>query len=189
MLCGCRVLPPPLEISTNQQNRNPHQAPAQPCRSPQCRPHHTCCKLQRLHLILQCPVTCPGLATYTLAGLCSLWLPSAASSSGNLNNPAKPQNPQTTCPALPQPPVQAPPYLASTAEAAFDLTVPHKITGAGHSHTGRTLCAVVTECCLLLWKSPQTGTTASPTNHLPSRPAAALSAGSTTPSRHCRGCI
>ena len=54
--CGCRVLPPPLEISLNRQNRNPLKPPAQqPCRSPQCRPHHTCCIQQRLHLTLQCP--------------------------------------------------------------------------------------------------------------------------------------
>ena len=31
-----------LEISSNQQNRNPHNPIAQPCRTPQCRPHHTC---------------------------------------------------------------------------------------------------------------------------------------------------
>ena len=36
------------------------------------------------------------------------------------------------------------------AEAAFDLAVPHGMLRAGHSHTGRALCAVVAECCLLL---------------------------------------
>ena len=42
------------------------------------------------HLTLQYSIACPGLATRTLAGLCALWLPSTASSSGNLNQPAKP---------------------------------------------------------------------------------------------------
>ena len=80
--CGCRVLPPPLKISTNRQNRYTHKPPAQhPYRSPQCRPYHNCCTLQRLHLTLQCPMVCPGQATHTLAGFCcALWLPSAASS-------------------------------------------------------------------------------------------------------------
>ena len=100
MHCDCRLLPCPLEMATNRQNRNPHQPPVQPSLSPQCRPHHTCCTLQRLHLILQCPVAYPGLATHTLAGLCALLLPSAASS---LPKPAQPYPPQTTCPALPQP--------------------------------------------------------------------------------------
>ena len=78
---SCRVLPPPLDDSINQQNRNPHTPPpTQPCRSPQCRPHHSFCTLQRLHFTLQCLMACPGLATHTLAGPCALWLPSAASS-------------------------------------------------------------------------------------------------------------
>ena len=104
---------------------------------------HTCRTLQRLHSTLQCPMTCPGLPTHTLAGLCALWLPSAASSSGNLHKPTKPQPPQTTCPALPQPPVQAPPHLVLAAEAVFDAAVPHCMPRAGHSHTGTVLCAVV----------------------------------------------
>ena len=201
---------------------------------------------------------CPGLATHTLAGLCALWLPSAASSFGTLHKPAKPhpppqttctaleqppvqasthllhsaeaafdlalargmpraghshtdralcavvfeccllykssqtgklQPPQTTRPALPQPPVQAPSHLLHTAEAAFDLAVPHGMPRACHSRTGSALCAVVTECCLLLWKFPQTGKTATPTNHLYSTPAAAPSAGPTSPATQCRGCI
>ncbi len=39
-------------------------------------------------LAIRCPLVCPALATHTLAGLCALWLPSAASSShtGNLLN-------------------------------------------------------------------------------------------------------
>ena len=140
-------------------------------------------------LPLQCPIICPGLAFYTLAGLfCELWLPSAASSSGNLYTPAKPQPPQTNGPALLQPPVQAPPHLLSTAEAAFDLAVPHGMPRAGHPHTGRGLCAVVAECCLLLWTPPQTGKTATPTNHPPG-PRAVPSAGPTTPATHSRGCI
>ena len=183
-------LPPPLEITTNRQNRSPHKPPAQPCRCPQFRPHHTCCTLQRLHLTLQCRMACLGLATHTLAGLCALWLPSAASSSGTLQKPAKPQPPQTTCPALPQPPVQAPPPLLHAAEAAFDLVVPHGMPRrVGHPHTGRALCTVLAECCFLLWKSPQTGKTASPINHLHSTPAAAPSAGPNTPAAHSRGCI
>ena len=69
----------------------------------------------------------------------------------------KTATPQTTCPGLLQPAVQAPPHLMQTEEAAFDLAVSHDIPLAGHSHTGRALCAVVAECCLLLWKSAQTG--------------------------------
>ena len=100
-------------------------------------------------------MACPGLATHTLAGLCALWLPVAASSSGNIHHKlAKPQPPQTIRPALPQPPAQAPSLLLHSAESAFDLAVPHGMPRAGHSHTGRALCAVVAECCLLLWKSP-----------------------------------
>ena len=96
MRCGCRMLPPPLEISTTRQNRNTHkQPPAQPCCSPQCRLHLPCCTLKRLQLTLQSPITCLGLPTHTLAGLCALWLQSAASCSGNLHrqqihNPHKP---------------------------------------------------------------------------------------------------
>ena len=103
--CGCRVVPPPLEISTHRQNRNLHKPPAQPCRSHhQFRPQHTCCTLlHKLRLTLQRPMEYPGLATHTLAGFCALWLPSAASSSANLVQPAKPRPPKTTCLALPQP--------------------------------------------------------------------------------------
>ena len=91
MRCVCRGLPPPLEISTNRQNRNPQPPQTTPCTA-----------------------------------------------------------------ALPSPPVQAPPLLLHTAEATFDLAVPHGMPRAGHSHTGRALCAVVAECCLLLWTAPQT---------------------------------
>ena len=69
---------------------------------------------------------------------------------------AKPQPPQTTCPDLLQHPVQASPHLLHTVEAAFDLAVANGMPRAGHSHTGRALCTVVAECCLLHWKSPQT---------------------------------
>ena len=209
-------------------------------------------------MTLQCPMACPGLATLTLAGLCALWLPSAASSCGNLHTPAKPptnhlpspaaapsaspttpalrcrdyiwpcsapwyaqgwplthwqgsvgngcqllpppleisthrqnRNPhKTTCPALPQPPVQAPTDLLHTSEVAFDLAVPHGMPRASYSHTGRAQCAMSAECCLLLlWKSPHTGKTAPPTYHLPSPAAAPSSADPTTSSAHCRGCI
>ena len=158
---------------------------------PQCSLHHACQAPQRLHLTLQCPMaSCPGMATLTLAGLCVLWLPSTASSSGNHHKPAKPQPPQTTtCLALPQPPAQGPPHLVHNAESVFDLAVPHGMPRAGHSHTGRALCAVVAECCLLLWNSPpQTGKTATPENHPPG-PAAAPNAGPFMPTSHCRGCI
>ena len=135
------------------------------------------------------PMGCPALAIHTHAGLCALWLQSAASSSGNLHKPAKPKPPQPPCTApLPQPPVQAPPPLLHTAEAAFHLAVPHGMPRAGHSHTGRAQCAVVAECCLLLWKSPHTGKTATPLYHLPS-PAAVPKEGSTTPSALSKGCI
>ena len=99
-------------------------------------------------------------------------------SSGNLHKPAEPQPPQTTCPAQRQPQGQAPPRLLQTAEAAFELAVPHGMPTAGHSHAaGRALCAGVAECFVaLLSKSPQTGRTATTTtNHLPS-PATAPSA-------------
>ena len=74
--------------------------------------------------------------------------------------------PTNHLPSLPQPPVHSPAFLQYAAEAAFDLAVPNGMSRAGHSHTGRALCAVVAECCLLLWKSPQTGITTTPTNHL-----------------------
>ena len=80
----------------------------------------------------------------------------------NPHKPVKLQPPQTTCPALRQPPVQAPPHLLHAAEAAFDLTVPHGMPRSGHSRTGRALCDLVAQCILLLWKSPQTGKTAPP---------------------------
>ena len=180
------MLPPPLEISTNRQTRTPHKPPAQPCCSPQLQvPHPHSSTLHKLHLTLQCPMTCPGLATHTLAKLCALWLPRASFSSGNLQTPAKPHTPQTTCPAQPQPSRQAPPPLLATAEPAFDLAVP-RMSRAGHSHTDRAVCVVIAEWGVLLWKSPQTGKTPPPTNHLPI-PAAAPSAGSTTPAAHCIG--
>ena len=104
-------------------------------------------------IALQCPVAYPGLATHTLAGLCALWLLSAASSSGNLHKSAKLQPPQTTCLALPQPPVQDPLHLLRTAEAVFSLAVAYGMPRAGHSHTGRALCAVVAEQYLYKWKT------------------------------------
>ena len=189
MNCGCPLLPPPVDSSTNRQNCNPHEPPAQPCCSTQCRLCHTCCTLQRLHLILQCPVACPGLATHTLAGLCVLCLLSSDSTtSGKLQHSVTPHDPQTTCPAKPQYPVQAPPYLLHTAGAAFELAVAHGMPMAGHSPIGRALCAVVAEWCLHnTCNTLAFSKTTIPTNHLPS-PAAAPSAGSTTPAAHCRGC-
>ena len=143
MHCGCRVLPPSLENSQNRQNRHPHEPPVQhPCRSPQCRAHHTCCTQQRLHSTLQSPTACPGLATHTLARLCALWLVSGASTAAKLQHSAIPQPPQTTCLARPQRPVlQAPPHLLHTAESAFDLTVADSIPRSG-THTLAGLCAL-----------------------------------------------
>ncbi len=115
-----------------------------------------------LHLALQCPIACPGLAPHTRAGLGALWLPGEAGSCENIHEPAKLSPPQTTCQALLQPPVQAPPHLLHTAEAASDLAVPDGMPRAGHSHTGRALYAVVAECCLHPWNLPQTGKTAPP---------------------------
>jgi len=58
----------------------------------------------------------------------------------------KPEATQTTCTAVPQPPVQAPVDLLTAAqECAFDLAVAQGMPRAGHSHTGRALCAVVAE--------------------------------------------
>ena len=89
--------------------------------------------------------------------------------------------------AVPQPPVQAPPDLFTTAEAAFDLAVAQGMPRAGHSHTGRALCAVVAEWNLHLQRSPESSKTTSPTKHLPS-PAAAPGAGSAH-AAYCRVCI
>ena len=177
-------------IATHRQNRNPHKPPAQPCRSPQCRPHHICCTMQRMHLALQRPMVCPGLATHALAaGLCALWLPSAASSSRTLHKAAKPQPPQTTCPALSQPSAQTLPHLLQTAEAAFNLAISRGMPGAGHSHTGRALCAVIAECCLLLEEISRNRQNHNPHKQLQPSPAAAPSAGPTTPADHCKGCV
>ena len=118
--------------------------------------------LQGLHLTLQLPIACPGLVTHTLAGLCTLWLSSSASSSGKLQRPAKPHRPHSICPVRPQHPMQTSPNLLHTAETVFDLAVAHGMPRAGHSHTGRALCTMVAECCLLLWKSAQCGKTAAP---------------------------
>ena len=83
---------------------------------------------------------------------------------------AKPQPPQTTSTAWPQQPVQAPPHLLHTAEAALDLAVPHGMPRAGHSHNGRPLCAVVAEHCLLIiWKTSEIHKNSKLINHL-SRP-------------------
>ena len=82
--CGCRAVPHHLQRSSTQQNCNPHKPPAQPDRSTQCRPHHTCCTLQMLHLTLQWPVACSGLATNTLTGLNALWFLSGAASAEKL---------------------------------------------------------------------------------------------------------
>ena len=160
MHCGWPAAPLQLKNSRKQQNRTPRKPPAQPCHSTQCRLHHTCCAVQRLHLTLQHPMLFPGLATHTLAGLCALWLPSSASSTKKSQKAAKPQPLQTTCPALPQHPVQAPPHLLHTAEAAFGPAVPNDMPRAGYPHTGRALCTVVAEQRLNIWKTPAFSKTA-----------------------------
>ena len=91
-------------------------------------------------------MACPGLATHTLAGLCAQWLPSTACITEGLQNVTKPEATQSTCTAVPQPPVQAPPdLLLTTAQAAFDLAVAQGMPRAGHSNTCGALCAVVAE--------------------------------------------
>ena len=111
---------------------------------------------------MQCLIACPGLATHTLAGICALRLPSAASSSGNLQKPAKPQPPRTTCTALPQPPVQAPLHLLHTAEAALDLAMPYGMPRTSHLHIGRALRTVVAERRLLHLKTQESSKTRNP---------------------------
>ena len=90
-------------------------------------------------MIFHWPMTCPGLATHTLAGLCALWLSSSTSTTTEKlqHYSAKPQPLQTTCPAQPQHPVQALPHMLQTTETAFDLAVTHGTSRAGHSYTGR----------------------------------------------------
>ena len=99
------------------------------------------------------------------------------------NRQKKPQ-PPTTNYYLPSPaiaPTQASSLRLHTAELAFDLAVPLGMPRAGHSHTGRALCAVVAKKRYLHnLKTPALRKTAPPIHHLPS-PAAAPSAGSTTP--------
>ena len=85
---------------------------------------------------------CPGLATNTMAGLCAQWLPSTGAITEGFQNVTKRE---ASCTAGPQPPVQAPPDLLTTAQGAFDLAVAQGMPRAGHSHTGGALCAVVAE--------------------------------------------
>ena len=101
-----------------------------------------------------------GRALCAVVAECCL-LPCESSQTG------KTATPTTTSPALLQHPAQAPPLQLHTAEAKFDLLVPHYMTRAGQSHTGMPLCAVVAECCLLLWKSPRTGKTQPPQTTCP----------------------
>ena len=95
------------------------------------------------------------VTTRTLAGLCALWLPRGASTSGNkLLQSAKLQPPSTTYPARPpQRPVQGPQHLLHTVEAAFELALIHVMSRAGYSHTSRALCPVVVEQRLHICKS------------------------------------
>ena len=107
-------------------------------------------------------MTCPGLASHTLAGFCALWLPSGTSSTEKLQKAAKPQPPQTTRPALPEYPVQAPPQLLHTGRTAFDLSVHRLMARARYPHTGRALCTLVDERCLHGCKTPAFSKTTAP---------------------------
>ena len=73
-----------------RKTANPYTTSAQLGRSSQCRLHHTCFTLQRPHLTWQHLMVSPGLATHTPTGLCTLWLPSGASSTEKLQKAAKP---------------------------------------------------------------------------------------------------
>ena len=147
MHSGWQAAPPQLKNSGNRQNHSPHKPLAQLCRSTRCsRLHHTCCTLQRLHLILQWPMACPGLATHTLGGLCALWSSSSASRSGKLQHSAKLHPPQTNYPARPQHPVQPPPHLLHTRQRVC-LTLQWPVVCPGlTTHTLAELCALCVPC-------------------------------------------
>ena len=129
----------PGKLMRNQNIHSPHNPPAQPCRSTQCRLHKICSNQRGLYLTMQWPKACPGLATHTLEGLCALWWRSGISSPEKLHKPGQPQPPICTSPALPQHPVKAPPHLLHTAEAAFHLAVAKTMPRAGHTHIDRAL--------------------------------------------------
>ena len=167
--------PHPLHMTCPAWPQHPVQAP----------PAHLLPAAEAAFDLAVYPMACPGLATHTLVGLCALWLPSAASSSGHLHKPAKPQHPQTTGPALPQPQAQAPPNLPHTPEASFDLAMGHGMCRAGQSHTGRALCAVVGKRHLHIRNTPAFSKTAPPTHHLPSLAAASSAGSSSTPAAGC----
>ena len=97
-------------------------------------------------------MACLGLATHPLSGLYAQCLLSTAYITEKLKNLAQSQFKQTTCPALPQHPVQAPPSLLRTAETAFHLAAAHGMPRAGHSHTGIALCTVVAKRRLQNWE-------------------------------------
>ena len=89
-----------------QNRKKPRKPPAQHCLSPQ--------RSEPLS-------TYPDLAENKVPGLCtqSLVPSSTASITEGLQNLAKPEALQSTCTALPQPPVQAPPDLLTTAEGCI----------------------------------------------------------------------
>jgi len=95
-------------------------------------------------------MACQGLATHTLAGLFAQWLPTTACITEQLQNVTKPDEAsQTSCTALPQPPVRAPPDLLTTVQqGAFDLAVAQGMPRTGHPHNGGALCAVVADYSL-----------------------------------------
>jgi len=97
-------------------------------------------------LSLQMSLVFSGLTTYILAGLYALSLESCALTTSKLPaDTSKTAAPETYLPALPQYLVQAPPHLLHTEPAESELAMAYVIPRAGHSHTGRALCAVVAE--------------------------------------------
>ena len=85
----------------------------------------------------------PGLATHTLVGLCVVWMPSSASTTGILPDTGKTAPPTNKQPSLlQQHPVQAPSHQLNIEKTVFDLAVAHGMPRAGHPHTGRALCAM-----------------------------------------------
>ena len=174
-----------------QHSAKPQQPPHITCPS---RPHPVQAPPNLLHAAetaveLAVAHGIPRAGLHTLAGLCALRLLSSASTTGKLKHSAKPHATETTYPALLQQPLQGPPHLLRTLEAAFALAVAHGMPRAGHSYTGRYLCTVAAKQCLHRWKLPAFSKPTPPTNPRPSSPAVGPRAGSATPDANCRGCI
>ena len=150
--CGCRAAPPQLENTRIQQKHNPTTiSPARSQHHPgQTPPHllHTtdaAFDLAVAHGMLRADHPHTSSALCAVRCGCRMTPPHLENSSIQQN-----QNPQTTCAAQTQHPVQALPQLLQTAEAALGLTVTHGMHRAGHSNTGRALCAVVAELRLYI---------------------------------------